>query len=39
MTQQNAALVEENTAAAESMVDQANELKEMMEFFKVQDAS
>ena len=35
MTQQNAALVEQNTAAAESMVDQANTLKELMEFFNV----
>lgn len=38
MTQQNAALVEENTAAAQSLVDQANELKEMMEFFKAKEA-
>lgn len=37
MTQQNAALVEENTAAAQSMVNQANDLKEMMQYFKVEE--
>lgn len=37
MTQQNAALVEESTAAATSMVDQAKNLKSMMEFFKVRE--
>lgn len=35
MTQQNAALVEENTAAAQSLVDQAYELEEMMKFFSL----
>ena len=34
-TQQNAALVEENTAAAQSLVDQANHLMDMMRFFTV----
>lgn len=34
MTQQNAALVEENTAAAQSMVEQAVELERMMSFFR-----
>lgn len=33
MTQQNAALVEENNAAAQSLVHQAQELDEMMKFF------
>ncbi|MFN7038194.1 MAG: methyl-accepting chemotaxis protein [Alphaproteobacteria bacterium] len=37
VTQQNAALVEENTAAAQSLVNQASELSEMMKFFKVSD--
>lgn len=36
-TQQNAALVEENTAAAQSLVNQANELERLMQFFKVND--
>ncbi|NET71351.1 MAG: HAMP domain-containing protein [Sphaerospermopsis sp. SIO1G2] len=35
MTQQNAALVEENTAAARSMADQGQRLVELMEFFRV----
>ena len=35
MTQQNAALVEENTAAAQSLVNQANELEQMMRFFSL----
>lgn len=35
MTQQNAALVEENTAAAQSLVEQAEELNKLMEFFKI----
>ena len=34
-TQQNAALVEENTAAAQSLVDQAEELDKLMQFFNV----
>ncbi len=38
-TQQNAALVEENTAAAQSLVDQATELERMMRFFTVDDGS
>lgn len=33
VTQQNAALVEENTAAAQSMVDQAQSLEKLMRFF------
>ena len=33
VTQQNAALVEENTAAATSMVEQARELESLMSFF------
>ena len=36
-TQQNAALVEENTAAAQSLVDQARELERMMAFFQVDE--
>jgi methyl-accepting chemotaxis protein len=35
MTQQNSALVEQNTAAAHSLVDQAQELERMMRFFNV----
>ncbi len=35
MTQQNAALVEENTAAAQSLVDQATELEDLMKFFTI----
>ena len=34
MTQQNAALVEEAAAASESMADQSNNLRELMQFFK-----
>ncbi|MDA0782191.1 MAG: methyl-accepting chemotaxis protein [Rickettsiales bacterium] len=37
MTQQNAALVEENTAAAQSLVDQAYELEDMMKFFSLDE--
>jgi methyl-accepting chemotaxis protein len=37
MTQQNAALVEENTAAAQSLVDQANELEQLMRFFTMDE--
>jgi methyl-accepting chemotaxis protein len=35
VTQQNAALVEENTAAAQSMVEQARQLERMMGFFTI----
>jgi methyl-accepting chemotaxis protein len=35
VTQQNAALVEENTAAATSMVEQARELEKLMSFFTI----
>jgi|CXWL01.1.fsa_nt_gi methyl-accepting chemotaxis protein len=38
VTQQNAALVEENTAAAQSMVEQARELEKLMSFFKISDS-
>lgn len=37
MTQQNAALVEETTAAAQSLVDQANALNSRMSFFRTDD--
>lgn len=37
MTQQNAALVEENTAAAQSMSQQAVQLQELMRFFNVNE--
>lgn len=37
VTQQNAALVEENTAAATSMVEQARDLENLMSFFKIDD--
>jgi methyl-accepting chemotaxis protein len=37
VTQQNAALVEENTAAATSMVDQAHALEQLMSFFTLND--
>ncbi len=37
VTQQNAALVEESAAAAESMVDQANQLMEKVTLFKVDE--
>jgi len=36
MTQQNAALVEEATAAGENMASQANELAELISYFKVE---
>ena len=36
-TQQNAALVEENTAAAQSMLEQAKALEGLISFFKVED--
>ena len=35
ITQQNAALVEESTAASKSLLDQANHLENLMAFFKV----
>jgi methyl-accepting chemotaxis protein len=37
MTQQNAALVEENTAAAQSLVEQAHDLENLMKFFTIAD--
>lgn len=37
-TQQNAALVEENTAAAQSLVDQANELERLVSFFALDES-
>jgi methyl-accepting chemotaxis protein len=37
VTQQNAALVEENTAAAQSMVDQARALEQLMSFFTIDE--
>lgn len=37
MTQQNAALVEENTAAAQSLVHQANDLIKLMDFFSIDE--
>ena len=39
MTQQNAALVEENTAAAQSLVNQANDLTKLMQFFTVDESA
>ncbi|WP_038369887.1 methyl-accepting chemotaxis protein, partial [Brachyspira hyodysenteriae] len=36
ITQQNASLVEQSTAASKSLLDQANHLEELMSFFKVQ---
>jgi methyl-accepting chemotaxis protein len=39
MTQQNAALVEEATAASQSMADQARDLTKMMERYEVGDSS
>ncbi len=39
VTQQNAALVEENTAAAQSMVEQARSLEELMSFFSIEEDS
>ena len=38
MTQQNAALVEENTAAAQSLVDQAGQLRQLVSFFNIGEA-
>lgn len=38
VTQQNAALVEENTAAAQSMVEQSKELEKLMSFFTLSDS-
>lgn len=38
MTQQNAALVEENTAAAQSLVEQANELETLVSFFTLDES-
>jgi methyl-accepting chemotaxis protein len=38
MTQQNAALVEEGTAASQSMADQARRLNEMMDRYRLDDA-
>jgi len=38
MTQQNAALVEENTAAAQSLVDQAYGLEELITFFQIDES-
>ncbi len=35
-TQQNAALVEENTAAAQALVDQSNDLDRLVGFFKIE---
>jgi methyl-accepting chemotaxis protein/methyl-accepting chemotaxis protein-1 (serine sensor receptor) len=39
MTQQNAALVEESAAASESMADQSNCLRDLMNFFKIDEAN
>jgi methyl-accepting chemotaxis protein len=39
VTQQNAALVEENTAAAQSMVEQARALERLMDFFTIDGTS
>lgn len=39
VTQQNAALVEENTAAAQSMLEQAKALEDLISFFKTDEAS
>jgi hypothetical protein len=36
MTQQNSALVEESTAAARALTDQATKLAELMGFFKLE---
>ena len=38
MTQQNAALVEESTAAAESLKDQANRLAQVIQIFRIDGA-
>jgi len=37
VTQQNAALVEENTAAAQSLLEQARSLETLVSFFKVDE--
>ena len=37
ITQQNAALVQENSAASDSMVHQAQDLESMMKFFKIKE--
>jgi methyl-accepting chemotaxis protein len=37
VTQQNAALVEQNTAAAQSMVEQARSLEQLMSFFAIDE--
>jgi methyl-accepting chemotaxis protein len=39
VTQQNAALVEENTAAAQSMVEQARSLEKLMSFFTIDETA
>ncbi len=39
VTQQNAALVEENTAAAQSMVEQARALEKLMSFFTIDESA
>jgi methyl-accepting chemotaxis protein len=39
VTQQNAALVEENTAAAQSMVEQARALEKLMSFFTLEEGT
>ncbi len=39
MTQQNAALVEQNTASAQALVDQAADLNRIIEFFTVDDSA
>ncbi len=39
VTQQNAALVEENTAAAQSMLEQSKTLDALVSFFKIDEAS
>ena len=38
MTQDNAALVEEAAASSRAMQDQANELRDLMEFFRLETA-
>ncbi len=39
MTQQNSALVEQSAASARTLSDQANQLTELMDFFKIDDAA
>lgn len=39
VTQQNAALVEENTAAAQSMLEQARALEKLMSFFTIKESN